>query len=188
MREKASIWIVALCVMGLMFQCNEDPMINEVDEFTATYRVDSIRMVNYQTNVSTLFKEEAGFILKPRQETDTISANGITQIIEPGYDENKFYLTKNLFFLEFVKKFSNNSTYSFEDAGKYYLAYWFPDLNQKRLTFWTFTGVGQYRVVLTVEGGSDSRQTWTYVRAQELGTSATNSALLYKEVVYVTRL
>ncbi len=188
MRQKAGIWIVSLCVMCLLFQCKEDPIIDEVDEFSATYRVDSIRIENYQANVSTLFKDEASFILKPRQDTDTISYNGETQIIEPGYDENKLYLTKNLFFLEFVKKFSNYTITSFEDAGKYYLAYWFPDLNQKRLTFWTITGSGQYRVVLTVEGSGDDRQTWTYVRAQELGTSTTTSGLLYKEVVYVTKL
>lgn len=188
MKIKVSGYIAVLFVSGFLFQCKEDPIIDEVDEFTGTYRVDSIRTINYQTNVRSLFTSEASFILKPKQDKDTINFNGEVQVVEPGLDENKLYLTKNLYAFEFVKKFSNSNTNSFDDAGNYFEAYWFPDLNQKRLTFWTLTGSGQYRVVLTVEGGSGNRQTWTYVRAQELGTSTTKSALLYKEVVYVTRL
>lgn len=175
-----------LPVIVFLFSCHEDPILDEVDHFLGTYIVDSIRTVDYQIGTTDLFTDEAEFLLKKRKSKDTISAFGEVVVVEPGVDENQLFLTKNLNQFEFIRVCSNYSSASFDESGEYYIARWFPDLNKQRLTFWTITGSGQYRVVLTVSGSGD-RQQWTYVRASPLGGSSTQSSLLYKEVVYVRR-
>lgn len=180
-------WIMLMILAMVSFQCQEDPIEKDVREFEGTYRITAVEITNVETAKSSLFSEDATIILKKRQKKDTIIVNGVTQIIEPGLDENLLYVSKNLFSLQFIKAFANNNSGNLVDAGQYYQSFWFPDLQAQRMIFWSSHDGGQYRTVLTVKDGDKSNQVWTYIKSREPGISFTQSDLLYKEVVYVTR-
>ncbi|MEY4930769.1 MAG: hypothetical protein RI909_1493 [Bacteroidota bacterium] len=180
-------WINFFILATVSFQCQEDPIQKDVGEFEGTYRIESVEVTNFETGKSSLFSEEATIILRKRQTKDTITVNGMPEIVEPGLDENQAYFSKNLFALQFIKAFSNNNAMNLSDAGQYYQSYWFPDLQEQRITFWSSHDGGQYRTVLTVKDGDKNNQVWTYIKSREPGTSFTQTDLLYKEVVYVTR-
>jgi hypothetical protein len=187
MMVKQLRWVYLLILISVSFQCQDDPILKEVREFEGTYRVDSVEITNVQTSTRSLFTEEATIILRKRQKKDTITLKGTSEIVVPEVDENPLYISKNLFSLEFVKAFSNNSVMNFKDAGQYYKSYWFPDLNAQRITFWTRSDYGQYHTVLVVKDGDKNKQVWTYIRAQDSSLNPGQSGLLHKEVIHVTR-
>jgi hypothetical protein len=169
----------------LIGSCSKDPIENEVVFFEGEYRVDSIRQV--KPNSNTLFTGNETIILKERPLTDTIEAFGEITIVEPAFSENTLMFSQSLYQFNFVKKFVPNQAVCVDVSYGKYVAYWFPDLNKKRLTFWSSCGNGSFRAVLTVRELSDNRFELAYVEADPLGTSGSTSALKLKELIYITK-
>lgn len=175
-------------IFGLLLligSCSKDPIENEVAFFEGEYRVDSIRQV--KPNSNTLFTGNETIILKERPLTDTIEAFGEITIVEPGYADNTLLFSQALYQFSFVQRFVPNQAVCVDVSNDKYVAYWFPDLNQKRLTFWSICGDGSYRAVLTVRELGSNKFELTYVEAEPLGSSGSNSALKLKELIYLTK-
>jgi hypothetical protein len=179
-------YLAILFLIPLVISCSKDPILDEITYFEGTFRVDSIRRIT--RNLNLLYTDPAEITLIKHPKTDTISAFGEETVVEPGEDENILVFSQSLYDYSFVKKFTNSSLYCVDVSGDDYVAYWFPDLNKKRLTFWTLCGSGNYRTVMTVKKLSDDRFCWTYVDANDPGYSNTSSALNVAEYVYVTKL
>lgn len=169
----------------LIGSCSKDPIENEVAFFEGEYRVDSIRQV--KPNSNTLFTGNETIILKERPLTDTIEAFGEITIIEPGFADNTLLFSQSLYQFNFVQRFVPNQAVCVDVSYDKYVAYWFPDLNQKRLTFWSICGNGSYRAVLTVRELGSNKFELTYVEADPLGSSGSTSALKLKELIYLTK-
>lgn len=165
--------------------CKKDPIINEIEDFEGAYKVDSIRYVSQYSNV--LNTNMGEIILKKHPKTATIDAFGETTVVEPGDDQNTLMFSPELYQFNCFKRFAPSYYCLDTNTEGKYVAYWFPDLNKLRLTFWAICGNGQYRSVFTVKKLSGKRYLWTYVEANDLGASATASAMKFKELYYVTK-
>ncbi len=180
---KIAVFLISIVIFT---SCSKDPIINEIEFFEGDFRVDSIRQVT--KTLSQVFTDPATITLRMHPETDTIEAFGEITIIEPGVSDNILIFSQSLYSYLFVKRFANRSLNCLDVSGSNYVAYWFPDLDKKRLTFWTLCGTGTYRTVLTVRELSKNRYEWTFIDASDLGLSNTTSALNAKELIYVTKL